>query len=320
MSFEDVSHLASEQAGFFTTAQAGRLSVERLKLHRETRRGVLRSPRRGVYVFASSPYTPDEQLRAAWLSLDPSRTVAERLRTPTAIVICTTSAAGHYGIGDFQTHQHEFYTARRKQSRAEDIRLRIRDLPTDEVDIVQGLPLTTPTRIVVDLLTEGEELGHISTLIADALKKGLPIDWSRIAQQAPALAQNYGMSSEELIAALGESSESPSDTARTAWSMLESMPELSDRLTQRLIDSVYELSANLVSAQNVELAARMNDILDSSPAVQDLLRSNAQLLYKTGPVLPDISSMIDVSGLDLDVFHAGSTRYTRQSPKTDEKK
>ena len=67
MSFADVSHLASEQGGFFTTAQAARLGVTRVKLHRETRRGVLRSPRRGVYAFASSAYTPDEQLRAAWL-------------------------------------------------------------------------------------------------------------------------------------------------------------------------------------------------------------------------------------------------------------
>ncbi|HZK31408.1 MAG TPA: type IV toxin-antitoxin system AbiEi family antitoxin domain-containing protein, partial [Corynebacterium sp.] len=316
MSFEDVSHLASEQAGFFTTAQADRLGVTRVKLHRETRRGVLRSPRRGVYVFASSAYDPDEQLRAAWLSLDPSRTVAERLRTPTAVVVCTSSAAGGYGIGDFQTHEHEFYTAYRKQSRAEDIRLRIRDLSAEEVDIVEGLPLTTPTRIVVDLLGEGEELGHISTLIADALKKGLPIDWSRIAQQAPALAQNYGLSPEGLIAALGESSESPSNTARTAWSMLESMPELSDRLNQQLIDSVHKLSANLVSAQNVELAARMNGILDFSPAVPDLQRSNAELLEKIRPLLPDISSMIDASGFDLGVFHAGSTRGTRQSPKT----
>lgn len=320
MSFEDVSHLASEQGGFFTTAQAARLGVTRVKLHRETRRGVLRSPRRGVYAFASSAYTPDEQLRAAWLSLDPSRTVAERLRTPTAVVVCTTSAAGHYGIGDFQTHEHEFYTARRKQSRAEDIRLRIRDLPTEEIDIVQGLPLTTPTRIVMDLLSEGAELGHISTLIADALKKGLPIDWSHIAHQAPALAQNYGLSPEELIAALSEASASPSDTARIAWSMLETMPDISGLVNQRLIDSVHELSANLVAAQNVELAARMNDILDSSPAVQDLQRSNAELLEKIGPLLPDISSMMDVSGLDLDVFDVGNTRHTRQSPKTDKKK
>lgn len=252
----DVSHLASEQAGLFTTAQASNLGANRVKLHRGVQQGILRSPRRGVYAFESAPYTPDEELRAAWLSLDPSRTVAERLQTPQDIVICTTSAAAHYGIGDFDTYQHEFYTAQRKQSRADDIRLRIRDLDADDVNIVQGLPLTTPARIVLDLLSERFDLGHINRMISDAVRKGLHIEWPQIAQQASQHSAEYGLATKGLLSALTQSFDSPSTTARTALSVMEGSPKNNDYLSKQFVDEMHEISIKILSSpQMSEIAA-----------------------------------------------------------------
>nr|WP_249327516.1 type IV toxin-antitoxin system AbiEi family antitoxin domain-containing protein [Corynebacterium glutamicum] len=129
---------ASDQKGQFTPAQAARLGVDRVTLRRDTRNSVVRSIRHGVYIFKATPFSPDEELRTAWLSLDPSRTVAKRLQAPEQIVICTTSAGQQHGIGDFGTPQHEFYSANRKHTRAKDIRLRIRTLEKKTLKLAIG--------------------------------------------------------------------------------------------------------------------------------------------------------------------------------------
>lgn len=313
MSLSDVSYLASEQAGLFTTAQASKLGIDRVKLHRGVQQGILRSPRRGVYAFESSPFPPDEELRAAWLSLNPSHTVAERLQIPQDIVICTTSAAAHYGIGDFDTYQHEFYTARRKQSRADDIRLRIRDLNADDVDIVQGLPLTTPTRIVLDLLSERFDLGHISRMIFDAVRKGLQIEWPRIAEQASKLSATYDLDPEGLILSLGEASESPSDTARTALSMMGSFPEINHYFTKQLADSMREISIKILSSpQMTEVAANAGKIMNSVPALQALQDTSTELTKDITVPLQNISALTLASVFNLDAFQ----EYKSQSKNT----
>lgn len=263
--------LASDQYGLFTTAQAARLEVDRVILHRGTRNGVVRSIRHGVYIFESAPFSPDEELRAAWLSLDPSRTVAERLQTPEQIVVCTTSAAQQYGIGDFETPQHEFYSARRKQTRAEDIRLRIRTLENEDIEIRDGLPLTTPTRIILDLLEERHDLVHISRLIADVARKGLKVDWSRLATHAHTFADGYQLTNDGLIQALAESSESTSDTAMAAMSMIESSTHLNELFTKDLASLVGDFSKHLTNQMSVLAVQMPSNLVEQMPGLASLL-------------------------------------------------
>ena len=78
-----VSQLAGGQWGLITTAQAEREGVTRLQLARLASAGILERVDRGVYATTSSP-TEHRTLRAAWLTLDPSRTAEERLADPIA--------------------------------------------------------------------------------------------------------------------------------------------------------------------------------------------------------------------------------------------
>lgn len=199
MSIDDVRFLASDQFGLITTAQAENLGVSRVTIHRMMKQGELRLSRRGVYSFESSPLATHEEVRAAWLSLSPSRTVAEQIQDVEAPVICTTSAAAVLGIGDFQTEQHEFFVSSRKQSRAEDIHIRVRALSPDDIQVVDGLKVTTPTRIVVDLLNELRELEHIGALIVDAVRLGYEIDWKRIRNESSNVQKSYGLPAETIF-------------------------------------------------------------------------------------------------------------------------
>lgn len=297
MGLAEVAYLASEQLGLFTTAQATVLGVERSTLSRNVLAGTLRSPRRGVYAFESTPYSPGEELRAAWLSLDPAHTVAQRLQNPTAIVVGTTSAAAHYGIGDFDTLEHEFYTNRRKQTRAEDIRLRVRRLDAGEVDIRQGLPLTTVPRIVGDLLAERFDLGHISRMIADAINQGLPLDWDHITHDATKHAPAYGLSPDRLLAELATASESPADTATTTRSMLESNPTLKRLLSEQLAASLDTISKTMVMPDLSTFSQIAAQEVSQLPALTQLQDRIAAELAKQLPPLPtlDMSLPLDLS-------------------------
>lgn len=193
MSFDNLRSLASRQFGLFTTAQAGRYGVHRSRLHALLKKNELRLVRRGVYAFDVLAPDAHEELRAAWLALDPGKTVAERLQDDQCAVVATRSAAALYGLGNFMTYSHEFFVPARKQSRAEDIHLRLRLIPSSDVEVLEGVKVTSVTRTVLDLLADGEELEHIGDVLMDAVAKGLKIDWVRIKGHTQDVEKVYGM-------------------------------------------------------------------------------------------------------------------------------
>lgn len=97
------------------------------------------------------------ELRAAWLQLDPATPAWQRLRSDDTAVVSHRSAAALYGLGDLIADTHEFTVARRVQTRRADVRLYRRPVPRADRDIVDGLPVTRPHRIVADLLTQHED-------------------------------------------------------------------------------------------------------------------------------------------------------------------
>lgn len=232
---EPLHILASKQFGLFTTAQAAKIGVSRLEVHRLHRKREIREIRRGVY--STSPITIDayEELRGAWISLDPTKTVAERLQEPKTAVICTTSAAEIYRIGDLPTYAHEFFVPQRKQTKAEDIHIRIRQLPAEDTQIFQGMKVTTPTRTILDLLAEGEELEHIGNLLTDAVRMQLEIDWKRIQTATSTYKKIYGLSGERIFAELAQTPQTLQEQAAFAQSMLSSIsPESIKNINKQL--------------------------------------------------------------------------------------
>lgn len=204
MSFDDLRGLVSSQFGLFTTAQATKLDVGRSKLHSLLQKNELRLVRRGVYAFDIFAPDPNEELRAAWLSLDPSKTVAERLRDDQCAVVATTSAAYLHGLGNFMTYSHEFFVPIRKQSRAEDVHIRRRVLPSSDVEVVEGLKVTSVTRTALDLLADGEEIEHVSDFLADAARKKKSVDWKRIKGESAKHQKVYGLTGDKIFNQLSD--------------------------------------------------------------------------------------------------------------------
>ena len=68
-----VNDIASSQRGLFTSAQAKALGVERYALSRLEGLDSIERLAKGVYRMGGSPSTREEDVLAAWLSIDPGR-------------------------------------------------------------------------------------------------------------------------------------------------------------------------------------------------------------------------------------------------------
>ena len=187
--------VASDQWGIVTTAQAGREGVERLQLSRLAEKGDLERARHGVYLLPSHQAGPQDEIRAAWLSLEPKKFIDERWDDEWPIVVSHESAARIHGIGRLIPPKLTFSTGDTKQTRQQGIRIYTRrTLAEGDIVSVDGLPVTSVTRTVGDLAEQKIERGYLADLVADALRKeNVRID--DLAEKLAPAARSYGAKS-----------------------------------------------------------------------------------------------------------------------------
>jgi hypothetical protein len=164
--------LAAGQHGYVTRAQASALGVSDVDLVRLAKRGELKRIDHGVYKFRGAADFRWEPIWVHWLRLDPERSSFDRTRHPDEVVAGRT-AAWIYEIGELDPEPYEFIVSSRRQSRRSNTRFRRGALAKDQWEIVDGLPVTRPVKIVADLLDQHVDLGHIEDVAEDALRRGL---------------------------------------------------------------------------------------------------------------------------------------------------
>lgn len=184
--------VASDQWGIVTTAQAGREGVERLQLSRLAEKGDLERARHGVYLLPSHQAGPEDEIRAAWLSLEPKKFIDERWEDEWPVVVTHESAARIHGIGRLIPPKLTFSTGSTKQTRQQGIRIYTRrEFAEADIVSVNGLPVTSVTRTVGDLAEQKIERGYLADLVADALRKeNVRID--DLAEKLEPAARSYG--------------------------------------------------------------------------------------------------------------------------------
>ena len=184
--------VASDQWGIVTTAQAGREGVERLQLSRLAEKGDLDRARHGVYLLPSHQAGPQDEIRAAWLSLEPKKFIDERWEDEQPVVVSHESAARIHGIGRLIPPKFTFSTSGKKQTRQQWIRIYTRrELAEADIVSVDGLPVTSVARTVGDLAELKVERGYLADIVADALRKAnVRID--DLAAHLEPVARSYG--------------------------------------------------------------------------------------------------------------------------------
>jgi predicted transcriptional regulator of viral defense system len=169
--------LASEQGGYVTTAQAGRLSLVRDDLFRLVKSGDLTRVRRGVYRMRHAQLQHEDEI-AAWLALERGNLPWERKDEPLA-VISHESAAAMHGLGTI-IPMRPTLTLRphaRRYPNAGDLVVHRAPLGVDDWTWFDNgalkMPVTTPARTIIDLLLDKQEPSYVARATREALSTQL---------------------------------------------------------------------------------------------------------------------------------------------------
>jgi|AntAceMinimDraft_1070359.scaffolds.fasta_scaffold30558_1 hypothetical protein len=168
-----LAELTSVQWGLVTSGQAGRRGVSRLDLARLADAGLLERVSHGVYRDAGAAPDTFDELRIAWLSLEPKVEAHARLTDLSSVVVVSgISAATLHGIGDLRSDRHEFTTPVRRQSQRKDFHFIVRPVDQSQITLREGLPVTTVERTLADLIASHTDLTHVASALGDALRRG----------------------------------------------------------------------------------------------------------------------------------------------------
>ena len=162
-----LSDISASQRGMFTSAQAVNLGVERMTVSRLLKHNQISQVVRGVYRFNTAPIFREEDIYATWLSFEPKIPSFDREDSCNDFVASCNTAAWLLNLGELEPEPMVFSHYKRRQTR-KNIRFIKRDLTASDVEIVAGIPTTTPRITIVDLLQAGEDLSLVSSVLRDA--------------------------------------------------------------------------------------------------------------------------------------------------------
>ncbi|MEW1870011.1 type IV toxin-antitoxin system AbiEi family antitoxin domain-containing protein [Streptomyces caelestis] len=188
-----LSGMAADQWGLVTSAQARSLGVGGVQLMRLTEVGLLENVGRGVYALAAAGLPRHLEIKVAWLRLQPGVPAWERpLGGQDSGVVSHASACQVHGLGDIPAPDVEISVPRRRTTTEPFVRLRTACPDAEDITIVDGLPVTTATRTIVDLLRARTDGGHVGGVIADAERRDL-VDIGVLADAVQPYAHKYGL-------------------------------------------------------------------------------------------------------------------------------
>ena len=168
----DIDHdalydVAEAQAGYFTAAQAVEAGMDRSTLaHHARPGGRYERARRGLYRLRHFPTSQHEHVMAAWLPLRGA-----------GAVVSHVSALELYGLSDLipDAVHVSVPRAKRGQRPRPGVHIHTVGVPIGPGDVrsVDGVPVTSPERTIVDCLESGVQPDQVRLAIRQALDRGL---------------------------------------------------------------------------------------------------------------------------------------------------
>lgn len=290
----ELADLAAEQWGLLTTAQARSVGASPQAVARLANEGVLERVTHGVYRVTGTPPSPIDDLRAAWLALDPARRANERRRDQAPVVVSYRSAAAIHGLGDLEADEYEFTSPERKQTRRPDVRIHRGQVDAGEWTVVDGLPVTTVVRTVSDLAAMRLDGGHLATVVRDAITLRQADDRQLVdVLRQHAHRYNAPMGDGEALLSRFLQESGISEPIERAVGRMSAPAREEFRLQWNAEQAVHlqQLSETFASIQrSFEPAVRLGQQLADSPAMQALAKM-AEQVRRTSVALSDSPSM-----------------------------
>ena len=164
---DQLYEVAEQQAGYFTAGQAESAGMDRTTLRYHARPGGrFERVRRGLYRLRHFPSSPHEHVVAAWLPLK-----------ATGAVISHESALDLYGLADVIPSAVHVSIPRAKRGVRPRTGVRVHTLEGEfgkkDIRFLDGVPVTSPERTLVDALEDGSAPEQIELAIRQAVERGL---------------------------------------------------------------------------------------------------------------------------------------------------
>jgi predicted transcriptional regulator of viral defense system len=166
---DELFSLAEEQDGLFTSKEARSLGILDSVLVRLKQRGRLERMSRGVYRITHYPAERLAQYREAVLWVQASN-------GPERVALSHETALLLYGISDVNPSRVNLtipLSARMRRVYPKWITIHRANLKTEEIELYEGMPVTTVERSIKDLLASTRRTDFARQAITDALRKGL---------------------------------------------------------------------------------------------------------------------------------------------------
>lgn len=177
---EALLEAASEQGGYVTSGQAIRLGLGRDDIARLTASSDLRRVRRGVFAMRHADQRHEDEI-ANWLHFERDRLPWEGANEPRA-VLSHASAAALHGLGTIIPTRPVVTLTQGRPPHVADIEVHRVPLGREDWNWLDlgavKLPVTTPSRTIVDLLLDGQEPSYVERAVAEARRREIADDAS----------------------------------------------------------------------------------------------------------------------------------------------
>jgi hypothetical protein len=297
--------LAADQYGLITAALAKAHGVDGVTLLRLCDADLLENVGRGVYLLPGAVRPSQLEIRVAWLRLDPARPAWERDgRGKKDGVVSHRSACLLHELGDIPAPKVELTVPGRLTTREPWVELHQHPGPLDpaEIVVVDGLPVTSAERTIVDLLLDGADAGHVGGVVVDAEHRGL-VDLDALAVRVERFADHYavpGGSGRELLSTLAAAAgqQLNHDTAMEVWKEW-----VSAGARAAYADAVRQLlqvtPVNVPWLQRVDLSSILGTVEIAkafhNPAIAEIAKSmNTPVTAETAAALQNIAKFTSV--------------------------
>ena len=162
---EGLFDVASEQAGYFTSAQAHALGYGWPQLTYRSKHGSFVHIRRGLYRLRNFPASPREEVMAAWLAAGKDSTVVSH-----------ESALDLLDLSDVVPEAVHLLVSRTRRYLAAHpgviLHTTTRPLSANDVETRSGIRTTAPTRTILDVAETGAGSEQVILAIRQARRRG----------------------------------------------------------------------------------------------------------------------------------------------------
>lgn len=166
--FQGLFALTSEQAGYFTSAQAHVYGYTAQLLSYHAARGRFVRVRRGLYRLRDYPSSPREEVMAAWLAAGRE-----------SAVVSHESALDLHGLSDVvPTTIHLIVPRDRRWIRSPQgvtVHTTANPLPSNEIVTRLGLQVTAPERTILDVAEAGTAPEQVLLAVSQACARGMVV-------------------------------------------------------------------------------------------------------------------------------------------------